>query len=184
MIYFTLAFRILWIAKKHFHHLCRNPSLELVTKAKVCEGPGQEWTWESHFMLSGVQESVREWTLTLPSEFPLWELDFQWISKSLKGNSKGQNSLTWKVPYILGNLLELKCLKWARMTHLDTSNTSYGQKKGWESNWQFDSWPLKVKNHPNFLAFRWLITYHWKAFDKGYNSALNLISIGCFHTKL
>jgi hypothetical protein len=30
--------------------------------------------------------------------------------------------------------LELRCLKWARMTHLDTSNTSYGQKKGQESN--------------------------------------------------
>jgi hypothetical protein len=24
------------------------------------------------------------------------------------------------------NLLERRCLKWARMTHLDTSNTSYG----------------------------------------------------------
>jgi hypothetical protein len=29
---------------------------------------------ESHFMLPKVQESVREWTLTLPSELPLWEL--------------------------------------------------------------------------------------------------------------
>jgi len=24
--------------------------------------------WESHFMLLGVQESVREWTVTLPSD--------------------------------------------------------------------------------------------------------------------
>jgi hypothetical protein len=37
------------------------------------------------------------------------------------------------------------------MTHLDISNTSYGQKKGRESNWQFDSRPLKVKNRPEFL---------------------------------
>jgi len=29
---------------------------------------------ESHFMLPGVQESVREWTFTLPNEFPPWEL--------------------------------------------------------------------------------------------------------------
>ncbi len=28
------------------------------------------------------------------------------------------------------------------------------QKKGRESNWQFDFRPLKVRNHPNFLACR------------------------------
>jgi len=32
--------------------------------------------WELHFMLLGVCESVREWTSTFPSEFPLWELEF------------------------------------------------------------------------------------------------------------
>jgi hypothetical protein len=31
---------------------------------------------------------------------------------------------------------------------------------------------------------RWCATYSWKAFDKGYNFALNLISIGGLHTKL
>jgi hypothetical protein len=36
------------------------------------------------------------------------------------------------------------------MTHLDTSNISYGQKKGRESNWQFDSQPLKVRNRLDF----------------------------------
>jgi hypothetical protein len=41
-------------------HLCRNPNLGLTTKARACEGVGQEWARESHFMLSGVQESVRE----------------------------------------------------------------------------------------------------------------------------
>jgi hypothetical protein len=57
-------------------------------------------------------------------------------------------------------------------------------KEGWESNWQFDSWPLKFKSRPNFLAWRWRATYHYKAFDEGYNFALNLISIGGLHTKL
>jgi len=36
------------------------------------------------------------------------------------------------------------------MTRLGTSNISYDQKKGWESNWQFDFRPLKVSNHLNF----------------------------------
>ncbi len=70
--------------------------------------------------------------------------------------------------------MELICLNWARMTHLDISNTSYGQKKGRELNWQFDSRPLKVGNCPDFLACRWHATYHWKIFDKGYNFALDL----------
>jgi len=74
---------------------------------------------EAHLILPGVQESVREWTLTFPSELPLWELDFWWTFESLGSNCKGQNPLEWKVLYIIGNILKLRCLKWARMTHLD-----------------------------------------------------------------
>jgi hypothetical protein len=74
-----------------------------------------------------------------------------------------QRAIAWGVPYIIGKPLEHRCPKWARMTHLDIWNTSYGQKKGQESNWQFDSRPLKVGNQPNFLACRWRATYPWKA---------------------
>jgi hypothetical protein len=70
------------------------------------------------------------------------------------------------------------------MTHLDTSNTSYGEKKGWESNWQFNSRPLKVKSCLDFLVCKWCSTYCWKAFDEGYNFAWHLISIEGLHTKL
>jgi len=38
------------------------------------------------------------------------------------------------------------------MSHLDICNTSYGKKKGRESNWQFDSQPLKVGNRPDLGA--------------------------------
>jgi hypothetical protein len=51
-------------------------------------------------------------------------------------------------------------------------------KESWESNY------LKVKNRPNFLVCRWRATYRWKALDKGYNFALNLISIWGLHIKL
>jgi len=135
-------------------------------------------------MLLGVQKSVREWTFTLPSELLFWELESQWTFKFSKGDFTNQNSLDRDVPYIIGNLLELRCLKWAHMTHLDTLNTSYGQKKGWELNWQFDFQPLKVRNHPYFLLCRWHATYHWKALDEGYNFSFNFISIGGVKTKL
>jgi hypothetical protein len=82
------------------------------------------------------------------------------------------------------------------MTHLNTSNTCYGQKKGREwnllkfgnwiaiTNWQFDSRSLKAKNRPKFLACRWRATYCWKDFDEGYNFALDFISIRGLKTKL
>jgi hypothetical protein len=79
--------------------------------------------------------------------------------------------------YIIGKILERKCLKWARIAHLDMWNISYGQKKGRESNWQFDSRPEKVRNWPDLLIFKWRATYRWKALDEGYNFASNRISI-------
>jgi hypothetical protein len=45
---------------------------------------------ESHFMLPGVRESVREWTSTLPSELPLWESESLWTPKSPKRYYRGQ----------------------------------------------------------------------------------------------
>jgi hypothetical protein len=85
---------------------------------------------EPHLMLLGMQESVREWSLTLPSELSFWKLESQWIPEFSKGNFKGQNLLDGRFLYIIANLLKRRCLKWARMTHLDIWNTSYGQKKG------------------------------------------------------
>jgi hypothetical protein len=74
---------------------------------------------ESHFMLSGVWENVREWTSTFLSELPFWELDSRWTPEFSQINCRSQNPLDWGVPYTIGKLLELKCLKWAHMTHLD-----------------------------------------------------------------
>jgi hypothetical protein len=34
--------------------------------------------------------------------------------------------MDWRIPYTIGKLLEFRCLKWARMAHLDIWNTSYG----------------------------------------------------------
>jgi hypothetical protein len=154
------------------------PKQGLAKVRAKCEGR------ESHFMFPRVWESVREWTPTLPSELPLWELESQRTLESSKNDFKGQSPLDQKVSYIIENILEHKCLKWARMTHLDTFNISYGQKKGRESNCQFDFWPLKVRNCLDFLACRWIFTYLWKVFDEGNNVASDLISIKGLHTKL
>jgi len=80
--------------------------------------------------------------------------------------------------------LKRKCLKWARIAHLDIWNTSYGQKKGRESNCQFDSRPQKVKNWPDLLSCRGRATYHWKALDESYNFASNRLTIRGLLAKL
>jgi hypothetical protein len=117
-------------------------------------------------------------------KLPLWELESRWTLECSESDFRGQNSMDWGILYIIEHLLKRRCKKRASMTHLDIWNTSYGQKKGWESNWQFDSRPLKIGNRPDFLACRWRATYHWKAINKGYNFAIDLISIRGLHAKL
>jgi hypothetical protein len=127
---------------------------------------------------------MKEWTYTLPSGLPFWELESLRSPKFLNNNFRGQNSLDWKVHHTIGNLLKCICLKWACMTHLSSYNTSYGQNKGQESKCQFDCRPLKVKNHLEICACKWHATYRYKALYKGYNLYLNLTSIGGIYKKI
>jgi hypothetical protein len=133
--------------------------------------PGMQRVWRNEPSHSQVNSHVGSWSP-------------EWTPKFSKLDSKGQNPFPWIFFYIIGKLLKYRCLKWARIAHLDIRNTSYGQKKGWELNWQFDSRPIKVGNRPDFLACRQCGTYHWKAFNEIYNFALNLIAIGGLHRKL
>jgi hypothetical protein len=77
----------------------------------------------------------------------------KWTPEFLECNCRGQNPLPWRILYIIGKLLKLRCLNWACIAHLDIWNTSYDEKKGWKSNWQFESRPLKVRNRPDLLEF-------------------------------
>jgi hypothetical protein len=97
--------------------------------------------------------------------------------KNSERNCKGQNTSHWGVFYFIGKILKCICPKWPRMSHLDIYITSYGQKKGRESNWQFDSRPLKVRNRPDFGACRWSAKHCWKALEESYNFGLNLVPI-------
>jgi len=127
---------------------------------------------------------MREWTLTLPRQLPLWEMESRWTFETSKSDCSNQNPMACGVLYIIGKLLELRCLKWARIAHLDIWNISYGQKKGRESNCQFDSRPQKVGNRPNLLSCRGRATYRWKALNESYNFSLDCTSIGGLLAKL
>jgi len=67
---------------------------------------------------------------------------------------------------------------------MDIWNTSYGQKKGRESNCQFDSRPQKVENWPDLRSYRGRATYRWKALDDIYNFSLDHIAIRGLIAKL
>jgi hypothetical protein len=163
---------------------CHNLSFGLATKAKGLQGCGPtessgvtSHTHGSVEKCEGVNPHTPKATFTLGDGPPV-------DSRNFRERFQGSNSMACGVLYIIGKLLELRCLKWAHIAHLDIKNTSYGQKKGRESNYQFDSRPKKIKNRPYLLVCRWRATYHWKALDEGYNFSLDYISIWGLLAKL
>jgi hypothetical protein len=97
---------------------------------------------------------------------------------------RGQNISHWGVLYTIGKVLKCRCPKWPRMSHLDICSSSYGQKKGRKSSWQFDSRPLKVGNRPQSDVFKRSETWIWKALKESYKIASDLIPIGGLSKKL
>jgi hypothetical protein len=163
---------------------CRNSSLGLVTKARGCKVAGQVRDPGAFHMLPGVQRMWRN----EPSHSQVNSHVGSWsperTPESSERNCRGQISLSQRVLYIIGKFLKCRCPKWPCMSHLDICRTSYGQKKGRESNWQFDSRPLKVGNRPDLLGCRQRATYRWKFLDERYNFASDRIAIGGLQKKL
>ncbi len=90
---------------------------------------------------------------------------------------KGQNTSHWNVLGVICKVLKCRYLNWPRIGHLDICSPSYGQKKGRESNWQFDSRSLKVGNRPLPDVCSGSATWRWKALEESYNFGLNLVPI-------
>jgi hypothetical protein len=76
------------------------------------------------------------------------DLESSGTPERLKFDNRGQNTSHYGVLSVIGKILKCRCPKCPRIGHLDICSPSYGQKKGRESNWQFDSRPLKVGNRP------------------------------------
>jgi hypothetical protein len=157
--------KILWLFNQPFLSVVPIDVATLTLDSQPRQGVGR-WrakkkTRESHHMLPGVQ---RVWGHE-PSHSQVNSHVGSWSPERTpefsERNFRGQNSSPCSVLYIIEKLLKRRCLKWARIAHLDICNASYGQKNGRESNWQFDSRPLKVRNRPDFLACKQRATYRW-----------------------
>jgi hypothetical protein len=112
--------------------------------------------WKIHcyqwcFVATPLWPSVRM-KLTLPK---VGDLESSGTPECLEFESRGQNTLDWGVLSVIEKVSKCRCPKWPRIGHLDICSPSYGQKKGRESNWQFDSRPLKVGNRPLLDVCRW-----------------------------
>jgi hypothetical protein len=156
------------------------------------------WSSDKVFFMIGLIAQLKNWSLQICCNIheniffatPLWgkcedethipksgNLESYGIFVTLELDSRGKNTSPWSVLYTVGKVLKCRCRKWPRMSHLDIYSTSYGQKKGRESNWQFDSRPQKVRNRPDPWVCRWSATHRWKALEESYKFALNLITI-------
>jgi hypothetical protein len=56
-------------------------------------------------------------------------MESRWTPETSETDLRGQISMACGVLYIIEKLLKRRCLKWARIAHLDIWNTSNGQKK-------------------------------------------------------
>jgi hypothetical protein len=111
------------------------------TRESLHMPPGVQRVWGHEPSHSQVNSHVGSWSLERTFEFS-------------ERDCRGQNSSPWGILCNIEKILKCRCLKWVCISHLDIYNTSYGQKNGRKSNWQFDSRPLKVRNRPDFLACR------------------------------
>jgi hypothetical protein len=121
--------RSLWWYKEFFNLMGSDPLQSFFKDSEVHRDSNSQ----SGSSLGSVR--VHSFTLSYTPGLPFWPAPLQalalvasprlrlqhwWTLESSKGNFKGQNSWDWRVPYIIRKLLELRCLKWARIIYLDT----------------------------------------------------------------
>jgi hypothetical protein len=119
-----------------------------------------------------------------PNTWKSRELESFGTPKCSELDSKAHNTSPWSVLSVIGKVSKCRCPKWPRISHLDICSPSYGQKKGRESNWQFDSRPLKVSNRPVPDVRSKSATWLWKALFEGYNIGSDLVAIQAWGEEL
>jgi hypothetical protein len=112
-----------------------------------------------------------------PNTSKVGDLESSGTPGCLEFDSKAQNTSHWGVLGVIEKVLKRKYRKWPRIGHLDICSPSYGQKKGRESNWHFDSRPLKVRIRPLLDLRIESAIRRWKDLDEGYKFGLDLVMI-------
>jgi len=95
-----------------------------------------------------------------------------WDSRMFRARQQGPKHLALRCSWC-----HWKGLECPHIGHLDICRPSYGQKKGRESNWQFDSRPLKVRNRPLLKVRIGSAIRRWKDVDEGYKFGSDRVAI-------
>jgi hypothetical protein len=137
------------------------------------------WPRLPTYLFLGTSVATLTWSSVgvKPNTWKSGDLESSGTPERLELDSKGQNTSHWGVLGVVEKVLKRRYRKCPRMGNSDICSSSYGQKKGRESNWQFDSRPLKVGNRclPDIRSER--ATWRWKDLDEGYNFGSNLVAI-------
>jgi hypothetical protein len=141
----------------------------------MCKKNGFKFCWD--IKNNGVAPLLWPSVGVKPNTWKSRELESFGTPECSKLNSKAQNTLPWGVLNVIGKVSKWRCPKWPLIGHLDICSPSYGQKKGRESNWQFDSRPLKVGNRPVLNVRSGSATLRWKALFEGYKIGSDLVTI-------
>jgi hypothetical protein len=112
-----------------------------------------------------------------PNTSKVGDLESSGTPECLEFDSKAQNTSHWGVLGVIAKVLKRRYRKWPRIGHLDINSPSYVQKKGRESNCQFDSRPLKVGNRPLPDLRIDSAIRRWKDIDAGYKFGSYLVAI-------
>ncbi len=129
----------------------------------------------------GYREGVA--TLTWPSvgvkpnTWKSWGFGVLRDSRMFRARQQDPKHLALGCSCVIGKVLKRRYRKCPRIGHLDICRPSYGQKKGRESNWQFDSRPLKVGNRPLPEVRIGSAIRRWKDLDEGYKFGSDLVAI-------
>jgi hypothetical protein len=102
------------------------------------------WIWEFVATLTWPSVGVK------PNTWKSWDLESSGTPECSGLNSKGQNTSHWSVLSVIEKVLKRKYWKCPRIGNSDICSPSYGQKKGRESNWQFDSTTKSRESIPSW----------------------------------
>jgi hypothetical protein len=125
-------------------------------------------------MFPGVQENVKEWTPTFPSELPFWELESWWTLEFSKGNYRGSKCIGLKSFLYHWKNIGTQMSKMSSHDSFEYLKHKLLPKKRLEV--KLAIWLSTTKsreNRLNFLECKWHVINRWKTINENYNFALD-----------
>jgi hypothetical protein len=113
-------------------------------------------------------ENAKDGAQWLPNALPLWELHSHGSSECLEPWLERKKNTKSCLQDTIRKVLKHRCLKCPRIIHLHLICISYDQKKGRESNWEFDSRSQTLWKQGSNEFWLGHVIHCWKGHFEGY----------------